>query len=59
MSAEPPTLDLEEYPSEWYNRSKQPRCNICGRFAAWNEEMKRWMLKCTWYDYDTGGYEHD
>lgn len=37
----------------------QPRCDLCGRFAARDSYSRRWYLPCvTWDDY-AGGYEHE
>jgi len=59
---------MSERTVDWYDRAVQPRCNICGRFAAWDEQWRRWVLKCVTKlcdavtklcDADGGGYEHE
>lgn len=48
-----------ERSAEWFDRSKQPRCNICGRFAYWDAMSASWKLKCVFVNEQDGIYEHD
>lgn len=43
---------------EYYDRAKQPRCNICGRFAWWDENKHEWCLSCV-QEFSDGTWEHD
>ena len=49
---------FQEEINKWFDRSKQPRCNICGRFAYWNNDLKQWKLKCV-FESDEGWTEHE
>jgi len=56
-------VTLDEMPKEvvdpWCDPSRQPRCNLCGRFAYWDKDAQRWMLRCVGYDPYSGGWEHE
>lgn len=55
-------LNLNPAPPDWRDRSVQPRCSLCGRFAKWDDDRKEWRLGCVWKMSDAdgwGGYEHD
>jgi hypothetical protein len=43
----------------WYDKTKQPRCPMCGRFAYWDKLLGRWRLHCVMWDDYSGGYEHE
>lgn len=46
-------------PGPWFDRSKQPRCQMCGRFAYWDEELRAWRLRCVVWDAYFGAWEHE
>jgi len=45
--------------ARWFNRAKQPRCNICGRFAKWSDTARQWVLGCVYWDDSMGAHEHE
>ena len=40
-------------------REKQPRCNICGRFAYWDSQAGYWQYGCTSWNGEMGAYDHE
>lgn len=59
MTDKPTLKDHEPVRYKWKDRSVQPRCNICGRFARWDALYKEWRLGCVWYNREAGMHEHD
>lgn len=43
----------------WRDRSKQPHCPTCGRFAYWSFLHNEWRLHCVFWDDYNGGWEHE
>jgi len=52
-------LQRRSDPGPWRDRNKQQRCSLCGRFAYWDERYQEWRLRCVYWDWCMGGYEHE
>lgn len=44
--------------AEWRDKTKQKRCELCGRLAYWDKSLEEWRLRCVMWDDYMGAYEH-